>query len=326
MQNESSAYYIILKEVVLNFLAWFFEPKPFNSGYLPTKDGHDVFFMEFGNPFGKPIIVTHGGPGGSCKAKYAKVPKGDKYRIIMMDQRGCGKSLPAGKLENNTTADTIDDIARLLDFLQIKEKIVLRGGSWGSTIALLFAEKYPERVEKLLLSQIFLADKANKYWINQENSLFYPDMLERLYQEVENPQNLEDAYSALILSDDAEKQSKAVKFYGNYERVLGCLNPEFLDVDLDEKTLASTRIYIEYAKNNFFLSDNEIMDNIAKIENIPAVLVHNRLDMSCPLIGAYQLHKKMKNSKLVVVPERGHVGKLLYKTIDKEFCEFLRNE
>lgn len=309
----------------MNFLARFFEPKPFNSGYLPSKDGHDVFFMEFGNPQGKPIIITHGGPGGSCKSKYAKALELKKYRVIMMDQRGCGKSLPAGEMRANTTSDTLDDIRRLLDYLQIKEKVVLRGGSWGATIALLFAEKHPERVEKLLLSQIFLADKANRDWMNKTSGMFYPDMLEELYRKAGNPQNPAEKYQELINSENPENQKTAMTYYGSYERVLNSLNPYFPEISGDEKELASNRIYIDYAKNNFFLSDNEILDNTQRIEHIPAVIVHNRLDMSCPLEGAFQLHKKMKNSKLVIVPDRGHVSKLLYKVIDKEFSEFLKN-
>ncbi len=309
----------------MNFLARFFEPRPFNSGYLPSQDGHRVFFMEFGNPKGKPVVITHGGPGGSCKPKYAKALGLKEYRVIMMDQRGCGKSLPAGEIRDNTTGKTIEDIRRLLDYLQIEGKVVLRGGSWGSTIALMFAETYPERVEKLLLSQVFLADKANREWIDHSSGMFYPDMQEELYQKAGNPHNLAEAYSKLINSDNAEDQQAAIKYYGGYERVLGSLEPQFPEVSGDECELASNRIYIDYAKNNFFLSDNEILDNAERIENIPAVIVHDRLDMSCPLEGAYQLHKRMKNSKLVIVPERGHVSKLLYKVIDKEFSEFLRN-
>ena len=132
------------------------EPEPFNADYLPEKDGHKVFYQEFGNPLGEAVISFHGGPGGSSKAKHANGFNLKKYRVIMFDQRGCGNSEPQGEIKNNTTKDIIEDAKRLLDFLKV-DKVISKGGSWGSTLALLFAEAYPEMVTKIVCSAIWIA-------------------------------------------------------------------------------------------------------------------------------------------------------------------------
>lgn len=305
--------------------AKFFEIKPFNQGYLPTADGHDVYFMEFGNPKGKPILMTHGGPGGSCKIKYAKEFDLKKYRVIMFDQRGCGQSLPRGEMKNNSADDTLFDMKRLLEYLNINEKIILKGGSWGSTIALLFAEHNPKLVEKMLLSQIFLADSANDDWMLKQSALFYPDVVERFTDEVRGWGSIPAYYAKLINSDNKEEQLKAFNLLGNYERIMGELDVEAKIQEIDDRALNNMRIYLGYWAKNYTLKNNEIMRNVKKIAHIPTLMVHNRLDFSCPLQAAYELHKALPNSKLVIVPEKGHVGKLLYGAINKESREFLNN-
>lgn len=305
--------------------ARFFEVKPFNQGYLPTADGHDVYFMEFGNPKGKPVLMTHGGPGGCCKGKYAKKFDLKKYRVIMFDQRGCGQSLPLGEMKNNSAEDTIFDMKRLLEYLNINEKIILKGGSWGSTIALLFAERNPKLLDKMLLSQIFLADEANEEWMLKQSALFYPDVVDKFNAEVKGWGSVPSYYAKLINSDDKEAQLKAANLLGQYERVLGGFDVEVKIQELDDRSLNDMRIYLNYWAKHYTLKSNEIMRNVKKIAHIRTLIVHNRLDFSCPLQAAYELHKAMPKSKLVIVPEKGHVGKLLYETIDKESREFLNN-
>lgn len=295
-----------------------FEPKPYNTGYLSSRDGHKVFFMELGNPEGKPILFFHGGPGGGCCPHQAKFVDLRKYRVIMFDQRGCGRSLPSGKLENNTTESLLNDAIYLITELKIKEKIVLRGGSWGSALALLFAERYPEKVEKLLLSQIFMADENCNYWEFDGCRWFYPEFVEEL--ECKSKGDIREFFAAEIKSKSNKKQLDAANYYGWYERICGNLNPHWNNqIELTEKELASHRVFMHYSANNFFLQPRQIMNNINKIKEIPAIIVHNRLDFVCPPIGAYQLHKALPKSKLIMVPERGHIGKLLRKTIMREF-------
>ena len=308
------------------FWSKLFEPKPSKEGYLPEVDGHQVYYADYGNPRGKPVLIFHGGPGGSCKPKQTAGFDLKKYRVLMFDQRGCGKSHPLGQWNKNTTKDLLDDTIRLLNHLNINDKLILRGGSWGSTLVLLFAEKYPEKVEKLILTQIFLANKSDLQWEREGSSLFYPDIWEKISSSVSRGAVLGEYYAKLINSGERKKQIKAVSLYGAYERILGSLNPVLEDKVIDEKIVASNRIYMNYAANNFYLRDNEIMKNIKKISHLPSLILHNRLDFVCPLQGAYQLHKALPNSKLVIVPEKGHVGELLHKTIKKEMKEFLRND
>ncbi len=310
---------------MINWWKKLFEPKPYNSGYLPDKDGHKIFFMEFGNPEGKPILFFHGGPGGGCRAYHAKIADLRKYRVIMFDQRGCGCSLPAGKLENNTAESLLNDVMRLISQLKIKDKIILRGGSWGSALALLFAERYPEKVEKLLLSQIFLADESCNYWEFEGCRWFYPEFVEEM--ERKSKGDIREFFASEIRSKSLKKQLDAANYYGWYERICGSLKPHWDNKEeLSEKELASQRVFMHYSANNFFLQPQQIMKNINKIKTIPTVIIHNRLDFVCPSIGAYQLHKALTNSRLIMVPERGHVGKLLSDTIMREFKKELAND
>lgn len=301
-----------------------FQPKIFNQGYLPEKDGHQVFFMEAGNPKGKPVLVFHGGPGGSAKLRHAAAFDRKKYRVILFDQRGCGQSLPSGEIKHNTTDDILEDAARLLDFLQISEKVVIRGGSWGSTLALLFALKYPERVDCLLLSQIFLADDKAMAWIDEISGWFYPDIMEELQKGLRNGEALPKAYNEMINSSDLSEQVRATAMYGNYERVLGQLDPILPQGEVTQKDVEATRIYLHYMTENFMLNSEQIMNDIDKIVHLPTLIVHNRLDMVCPIEGAWRLHKALPKSKLVIVPEKGHSAPLLHKTINKEIKSFLQ--
>ncbi|MBQ8662211.1 MAG: alpha/beta fold hydrolase, partial [Alphaproteobacteria bacterium] len=166
----------------IDFWKKWLEPKPYNQGYLPADGGHEVFFQEFGNPSGKPILVFHGGPGGSFKAKHVSFADLKKHRVVGFDQRGCGQSKPLGDMRNNNTQELLKDASRLLDYLHIEGKVVVRGGSWGSTLALLFAEAYPQKVEKLLLSQVFLADQTAAEWEFSGLKAFYPEFVDELKQ------------------------------------------------------------------------------------------------------------------------------------------------
>ena len=300
----------------------------FNSGYLPETEGHRIYFMEFGNPKGEPVLIFNGGPGGISKAYKASVFNRRKYHVIMFDQRGCGKSLPPGEMKNNDTIALLEDAERLIKYLNIKSQIIVRGGSWGSTLALLFAMRNPRIVKKLLLSQIFLADSDNKKWLEEESGLFYPDMLEQLETTAHQPpeSNLAERFAKMINSYNLEQQIKAVNTYGSYERILGCLSPKFISHKITQDDINSNMIYINYCARNFMLEDKCIIINTSIIKHIPTLIIHNRLDMGCPLKGAYELHKHLPKSKLIIVPDIGHTSKLLRKVIKKEIKYFLARD
>jgi proline iminopeptidase len=301
----------------------FFKAKVFNSGYLPVEDGHKVYFVEAGNPLGEPVLFFHGGPGGGLNLKHAAMFNRNDYRMIFFDQRGCQNSLPVGKIENNNTGKLVDDANRLLEFLKIEDKVILRGGSWGSTLALLFAIKYPQKVKCMLLSQIFLANDENRKWEEEESGLFYPDILEKLYAKKKGTQSLAESFATMINFGDVAEQVAASVLYGGYERILGKLNPKLELNDLGADDIAESKIYINYAAQKFMLEDNYILQHIENVKNIPTLIVHNRLDMVCPLKGAYELHKKIPNSKLVIVPDIGHGSRKLKRILKREIKKFL---
>ena len=305
------------------FLAKFFEPKPFNQGYLPEVDGHKVFFWEFGNPKGKVIMSTHGGPGGSNKVSYIKDLDLKKYRVIVFDQRGCGKSLPLGSVEKNTTKDTIKDMARLLDYLNIKEKVIVRGYSWASTLALLFAEAYPERIDKLFVSMIFLADNDYKKWMYEESAKIYPDIMDKIKASNKTKKSLAQDCFDKLCSNDEKQIVDALSNFGGYENVLGKLNPKTEINEYSEKDLVSAKIFMHYEINDYFMEDNQIIKNASKIAHIPTLIIHNRMDFCCLVDNAYKLYKSMPKSKLIIVPDMGHGSLMLGKVCKKEFRAFL---
>lgn len=300
-----------------------FPLKPFNQGFLPEVDGHKVFFAEFGNPEGKPVLCFHGGPGGGMNVGYLRPFNLKKYRVILFDQRGCGKSVPAGEMKDNNTEALIDDAKRILEYLKVMDKVIVRGASWGATLSLLFAEKYADLVDKIIISQVFLADNIGEDWNMKTSHLFYPDMWNKIENAVEGKKPFFEYYTDLINSDDVMKQVKAANLLGSYERVLGSIDPHLGYQELKPEDLVEIKIGLNYIHKKYFLKENQIIDQADKIKEIPMLMVHNRLDMVCPLLSAYNLHQKLPKSKLVIVPGRGHFGPQFYDAICAAIKEYL---
>ena len=300
-----------------SFMQKIFDPKPFGEGYLDVGGGHKIFYRQFGNPKGKVAVCLHGGPGSSSHAGTAANFNLKKFRVILFDQRGCGKSLPAGEVQNNTTQNLAEDICRLLAFLNIQKKVVIYGSSWGSTLALYFAEHYPEKVEHLVLSKIFLANADNKFWEEHGSAFVYPDVLEKVVAEVPNGEDVPSYYYKLVMSSFRKQQEKAVRLYANYEYNLSYLNLPKMEDEISDEDIASAKIYIHYAANKFFLSDNELLNNAYKLKKIPVHILHNRADLLCPLKGAFQLHNALPQSTLEIIPAYGHISKQMSKNVKK---------
>ncbi|MBQ8436590.1 MAG: alpha/beta fold hydrolase, partial [Alphaproteobacteria bacterium] len=264
-------------------------------------------------------------PGGSFKAKHAQIFDLKKYRVIGFDQRGCGKSLPAGQWNHNTANDIVKDADRLLKELKIFDKVIVCGASWGATMALKFAETFSKQIKAIIVTSVFMADDDSIKWEEEDCAYFYPDVLEKIKEGVSEWETIPVYYAGLICSGEYSKQQQAISKYGMYERLRSSLNPKFRLLDVTEECLAENRIYTTYAAKKFYLKENEIIKNVKKIAKIPTLIVHNRLDFVCPIKGAYLLYKAMSNAKLVVVPDSGHVSKLLRKTIKIEVKEFLKH-
>lgn len=296
--------------------------KPYDTGFLPILDGHEIFYSQYGNPNGKVVLSFHGGPGGASKSKHVHHFDLKKYRVILFDQRGCGCSLYQERLKNNTTQETLKDALRLLDYLDIRGKIIVAGGSWGSTLALLFAQKYPECVSKLVLNSIFLAGSTDYEWMSKTSRLFYPDFIDKFYEETKG-KNLSHYTYQLLKSDKKRDHETALKGYGSYERLLGDVNPQLPCGPFTEEDMSYPSIFFHYDANDYFIKPDQILKETPKIAHIPTLIFHNRLDMNCPLQNAWDLHNALPKSKLCIIPSRGHGSKLMFDTMSKELKEGL---
>ncbi|MDR1476959.1 MAG: alpha/beta fold hydrolase [Rickettsiales bacterium] len=295
------------------------EPKPYDAGWLYVGDGHEIAYYQYGNPHGKPVLSFHGGPGGSAKFKYAAFHDLKKKRVILFDQRGCGQSKFKDMLRNNTTQDTLRDAEKLLAHLGVKGKITVAGGSFGSTCALLFAQKNPKRVERIIVNSVFLARRRDFVeWGYEDAKRFYPDIIERL-ENMAGSKPIVKYFHGLLFSSDRKKELEALKYYGCLEESLGALEPKFElpPKDKIDAYVKGLKIFMHYETNAMFIKENQILADARKIKHIPTFIAHNRLDMICPFEQAWVLHKALPKSKLLIVPDHGHGSDMQTKTFKK---------
>lgn len=286
--------------------------EPFNTFYLPVSDLHTIYVEESGNKNGKPVIFLHGGPGGGVDPKYRRYFNPDKWRIIMFDQRGCGKSTPFAELKENTTWDLVDDIEKIRNHLSI-DRWVIYGGSWGSTLSLAYSQTYPDSCKALILRGIFLVRKKEIHWFYQEGaSKIFPDDWQSFIAPIpiEKRDNLLEAYYNLLIGKDSSKKIEAAKAWSTWEgsTVRLIQDKDFIGDFSDEKFAeAFARIESHYFMNNaWFNSDNHLIENVDKIRHIPAVIIHGRYDVICPVENAWELHQAWPESELHIIPDAGH--------------------
>ncbi|XKT74347.1 MAG: alpha/beta fold hydrolase [Patescibacteria group bacterium UBA2163] len=282
---------------------------------LPEEDGHIVSFSEYGNPEGPAILSFHGGPGSRSKPRYAKSYDLNTYRVILFDQRGCGKSTPSGELEHNTTDHLLHDAERIREQLGI-EKWFVSGGSWGSTLALLYAIKHPEKVRGILITAVFLADRDSIAWCMEDTkgvARLMPDVwekrmkfFERFNINVESQnKDILKAFDEATPEQQRELAAEVQDWEGNLFSTLSAVSYQDPE-EVTEDDIASVRIFLHYEMNHEFIPDNYILNNVDKIADIPAVIVHGRYDILCPLQKAYELAGKMNNAELVIAQSSGH--------------------
>jgi len=291
----------------------FFEPiEPFNAFKLNVSNLHSIHVEESGNQNGKPVIFLHGGPGGGTEPIYRQYFDPNKWRIIIFDQRGCGQSTPASELTDNTTWDSVNDIEKIREHLNI-DKWAVFGGSWGSTLALSYAIKYPNHCTALILRGIFMLRQKELKWFYQEGASFiYPDAWEKYLEPI--PKNkrhdLISAYYEILTGDDKQARYKAAKAWSIWEASTSKLiqNKKSLHhFENDDVADIFARIECHYFINKgFFEYDGWILDQIDIIRNIPSVIVQGRYDVVCPMITAWELHKKWPEADFHVIPDSGH--------------------
>jgi proline iminopeptidase len=290
------------------------EIEPYAFGRLQVSPLHNLYFEECGNPDGKPVVFLHGGPGGGCNARYRQFFDPKVYRIVLFDQRGCGRSTPHAELTDNTTWDLVADIERLREHLAIERWQVL-GGSWGSTLALAYAQTHPDRVTELVLRGIFMLRRSELEWFYQKGcDALYPDAWETYLNAIPEVErgDLMSAYHRRLTSSDAKTRIDAARAWSVWEGATSYLWQDTAHIASsgeDEFALAFARIECHYFVNGgFFEHDDQLLRNVERIRNIPAVIVQGRYDVVCPMRSAWDLHRAWPEADLRIVQDAGHSG------------------
>ncbi|WP_101758899.1 prolyl aminopeptidase [Oceanicoccus sp. KOV_DT_Chl] len=287
------------------------EIKPYQRHQLAVDNIHRLYLEESGDPDGIPVLFIHGGPGAGCDKNTRRFFDPERYRIIAFDQRGAGRSTPHAELKNNNTQALIADIEAIRQFLNI-EQWVLFGGSWGSTLGLLYTQAYPERVMGLILRGIFLCREQDLRWFYQHGaSLVFPDYWEDYVHPIalSKRNDFIHAYYELLTGDNELARMGAAKAWSVWEARCATLRPsrDLVDHFGDPHTaLALARIEAHYFVNNSFIEPNQILNNANKLAGIPSIIVHGRYDMVCPLDNAVALHNVWPDSQLNIVRDAGH--------------------
>jgi proline iminopeptidase len=286
--------------------------EPRRSGWLRVSPLHEVYWEESGNPDGKPAVFVHGGPGAGCSPMARGFFDPRRYRIVMFDQRGCGRSRPHASLEDNTTWHLVDDMERLREHLRIERWLVF-GGSWGSTLALAYAETHPRRVSELVLRGIFMLRKAEIDWFYQQGaSAIFPDRWEDYVAPIPKRErgDLVRAFHRRLTSRDRATRLRAARAWAVWEAATSFLHTSEENVakwSEDEFAVAVARIECHYFVNRGFLeSEDQLLRGVRRIRHIPAVIVQGRYDVVCPMMTAWDLHRAWPEAGFVVVPDAGH--------------------
>jgi proline iminopeptidase len=288
--------------------------KPYRRGRLRVSALHDLYFEESGNPRGKPVVFLHGGPGGGTSPAMRRFFNPRRYRIVLFDQRGCGKSRPHASLVANTTWDLVADIERLREHLQIRRWQVF-GGSWGSTLALAYAQTHPERVTELVLRGIFMLRRWELEWFYQDPggaAALFPDLWEEYLKPIPVAErgDMMRAYHRRLTSEDPATLLAAARAWSIWEGATSYLRFKADYVaQFDDPSFAAAfaRIECHYFINAGFLSsDAQLLEQVGRIRHIPGVIVQGRYDVVCPMKSAWDLHRAWPEAELRIVPDSGH--------------------
>lgn len=293
--------------------------------YNPSDSEHKIYYEISGNPNGIPVVYVHGGPGGGTSPVCRRFFDPKKYKIILIDQRGCGKSTPSMLTNNNTTDFLIEDMENIRKILKI-DKWILFGGSWGTTLSLCYAIKYPQNVSKLVLRGIYLNRQSDVDWLFQEGASYLKPIEFEKYTSIlslEQKKNILNSYYEMMNCNDENIRNKAFIHWTNWETALISVNKVKFDAHKYPKETAEIA-FLEnyYFYNKAWMPENYILNNIDKIKHIETYIVHGEYDIDCRPSGAYDLHKAMQNSKLFMLSKTAHtqrewkITKTLVKIMD----------
>ena len=285
--------------------------EPYRRHTIEVERPHRIYVEECGNPGGIPVLFVHGGPGGACEPVHRQFFNPDLYRIILFDQRGCGRSSPHAELRGNNTQALLSDIETIRGLLRVERWLVF-GGSWGSTLGLIYAQTFPGRVSGLVLRGVFLCREQDISWFYQNGaSRLFPDYWQDFVAQVrpENRDELIKAYYALLTGDDEVSRLAAAKAWSVWEGRTSTLHskPDLIRRFGDSHVaLSMARIECHYFVHQAFIQPNQILDRVDCLQGIPGVIVHGRYDVVCPLDQAYALHQVWPESRLSIIPAAGH--------------------
>ncbi len=286
---------------------------PFKEGYLKVDDVHEIYFALFGNPQGKPVMVLHGGPGSGSYPRLMQYFDPQKWLIVLHDQRGAGRSRPAGELRANTTQHLVADIEKLRTHLGIEDKMLIFGGSWGSALALAYAEAHPEFVRGMVLRGVFTASEAEPLngFVGPMPRAFFPDAAAEFDAALPDsmkpftPQKLLD----LFAGDDTAAQRRVADAWIRCAIKTGKMHTPDEEVNAgwgDFDPIPGARIDCHYAANGFFVKGDQLLREARRLQSIPTIIINGRYDVICPPITAWRLHQQLPQSKVMIIEEAGH--------------------
>lgn len=288
--------------------------EPYDTGMLDVGDGHSLYWELSGNPDGKPVVFLHGGPGGGSSPEHRRQFNPDKYKILVFDQRGCGRSTPYASLEANTTWHLVDDIEKLRVEVAKVEKWQVFGGSWGSTLALAYAQKYPERATELVLRGIFLFDQYEIDWMYKEGgaSQVYPDKFDEFVAAIPESEreDLVGAYQRRLTGDDANERLRAAQAWSKWEGNLVTLlpSPETIEhFTSPDVAVAVARIENHYMANRGWFTEGQLLEGAGELRGIAGVIVQGRHDTCTPPMAAWLLKQAWPEAELDLIADGGHL-------------------
>lgn len=289
------------------------EIEPVFSGHLDVGQGHHVYYEDCGSRDGQPVIFLHGGPGSGAKSHHRQFFDPDRYRIVVFDQRGTGRCEPFGRLEANTTQHLLADMEAIRETLSIDSWLVF-GGSWGATLALLYAEKYPDRVRGLILRGTFLARTQDLNWmLGQGANRFFPEYWAEFiaHFDANEPREICATLQQRLHGADPAEQIQAARAWALWTGrvVTYTLIDEYkLEINDEQKLVDEARIEMHYANHRYFLEDNQILDNIERVPAVPVRIIHGRRDMTCTPSASWDVHCRLPQSELSILPDAGHLA------------------
>ncbi|MGK0673841.1 MAG: prolyl aminopeptidase [Halothiobacillaceae bacterium] len=310
--------------------------QPYNDFALPVSELHTLYVEECGNPDGIPVVFLHGGPGAGCTENHRRYFDPERYRIVLFDQRGCGRSTPHAELAQNTTWDLVADMERIRAHLGVDKWLVF-GGSWGSTLGLAYAETYPERVMGLVLRGIFLCRPRDIHWFYQEGaSAIFPDYWRDYLAPIPEAErgDLLCAFHRLLTGPDELRRMAAAKAWSLWEGRTATLLPDTATIDFfgdPHVALSLARIENHYFINHAFLESNQLCRDAGRLAHIPGIIIHGRYDMVCPIEQAFALADAWPQARLNIIPNAGHAASepgivdALVRATD-QFADFLRGQ